>query len=196
MGKIVLASQSPRRKALLEQIGMTDFLVLPARGEEDMSAHATPGALCEALARAKAQEVAAKRPQEDLILAADTIVVLDDTAQWPQVLGKPKDVAQAAEMLHLLSGRTHQVYTGLALLQGDRLLLDHEVTQVRFRALTDEEIQAYIATGEPMDKAGAYGIQGKGALLVEGIQGDYCNVVGLPLCRLGRCLRQFGVPLL
>ena len=196
MGQIVLASQSPRRKALLEQVGLRDFLILPARGEEDMSAHTTPDRLCEALARAKAREVAAQRPREDVIIAADTIVVLPSPDGQAQVLGKPKDEGDAARMLRQLSGRAHQVYTGLAVLQDGREVVDHEVTQVHFRSLTDQEIQAYIATGEPMDKAGAYGIQGRGALLVAGIEGDYFNVVGLPLCRLSHCLRQFDIHLL
>lgn len=196
MGQIVLASQSPRRKALLEQAGLTDFLILPAHGEEDMSAHTTPDRLCEALARAKAREVAAQRPREDVIVAADTIVVLPSPDGQAQVLGKPTDEADAARMLRQLSGRVHQVYTGVAVLQDGREVVTHEVTQVQFRTLTDGEIQTYLATGEPMDKAGAYGIQGRGALLVAGIEGDYFNVVGLPLCRLNDCLRSFGIHLL
>lgn len=195
MGQIVLASQSPRRRDLLEQVGLQDFLVIPAQGEENHAAHQPPETLCEALALAKAQEVAALRPREDLVIAADTIVVLEQDGTV-QVLGKPRDRDEAARMLEALSGRTHQVYTGLALMQDGRTVVDHEKTQVRFRPLTSGEIQAYLDTGEPMDKAGAYGIQGIGALLVEGIQGDYCNVVGLPLCRLGQCLNRLGFSLL
>ena len=120
-------------------------------------------------------------------MAADTVVAVDGT-----VLGKPRDRAHASEMLSALSGREHTVYTGVAVKRGEKLLVEHEATLVRFRPLTQREIHLYIQTGEPMDKAGGYGIQGYGALLVEGIRGDYFNVVGLPICRLGRMLAQVG----
>ena len=174
MGKIILASQSPRRRQLLEQMGITGFVVCPAQGEEDMGAHLPPDRLSEALALAKAREVAAQAGPEDMIIAADTIVTLDH-----QVLGKPHS--------------REEVYTGLAVLRGGETVSDHEGTEVRFRPLSREEIEAYVATGEPMDKAGAYGIQGRGALLVEGIVGDYFNVMGLPVCKLGQILNRFGV---
>ncbi len=185
---IILASQSPRRRALLEQMGITDFTVLPARGQEDMSAELTPEHLVETLALNKGREVAARTAAGNLIIAADTVVALHG-----EVLGKPQDEADAYRMLQLLSGETHAVHTGVAVLWDGQALCEHETTLVRFRTLSDREIRAYIATGEPMDKAGAYGIQGRGAVLVEGIQGDYCNVVGLPVCRLSRMLETFGV---
>ena len=185
---IILASQSPRRRQLLEQMGFTGFIVRPAQGEELADPSLDPGALVEALSRQKALEISAAAEGEDLIIAADTVVAVDG-----QVLGKPHSTQQAHQMLSALSGREHTVYTGVTVCRGDQILTQHEATAVRFRPLTDQEIDAYIATGEPMDKAGSYGIQGRGALLVEGISGDYFNVVGLPLCRLGRMLARFGV---
>lgn len=188
MGKIILASQSPRRRELLTQMGVTDFAICPAQGEEHMEAQLPPDRLSEALALAKAKEVAAQAGPEDLVIAADTIVTLDY-----QVLGKPHSREEAVSMLETLSGRRHVVYTGLAVLRGEQAVSGHEATEVQFRPLSAEEISAYVATGEPMDKAGAYGIQGRGALLVEGIVGDYFNVMGLPICKLGQILRQFGI---
>ena len=128
---------------------------------------------------------------EDIVIAADTIVYLDGV-----ILGKPKDTADAARMLAALSGREHIVYTGVAVLRGGETRLAAEHTAVRFRTLTPAEITRYIATGEPMDKAGAYGIQGRGALFVAHLDGDYFNVMGLPLCRLGQLLNELGVELL
>ena len=186
--KLILASQSPRRRQLLEQVGFTDFLIRPAQGEELADPNLDPGGLVEALSRQKALEISASADPEDLIIAADTVVAVDG-----QVLGKPHSIQQAHEMLSALSGREHIVYTGVTVCRGGQILTQHEATTVRFRPLTAQEIDAYIATGEPMDKAGSYGIQGRGALLVEGISGDYFNVVGLPVCRLGRMLTQFGV---
>jgi len=188
---IILASQSPRRRELLRRIGIRDFTVRPAAGEEAMDAGLAPAPLVESLSRRKAEEVAASCGPDDLVIAADTVVSIDD-----RMLGKPRDRAEAAQMLSRLSGRTHTVYTGVTVLQGRRRLTEHEATAVRFRLLTRAEIDAYIATGEPMDKAGAYGIQELGGLLVEGIDGDYFNVMGLPICRLGQMLKQFGLDLL
>lgn len=185
---IILASQSPRRRELLGQMGITDFIVRPAKGEETVDRDLTPAKLVEALSRQKAEEVAAASEADDLIIAADTVVAING-----RVLGKPAHPDEAFEMLSALSGHTHTVLTGVTVRQGERVLTRHESTKVQFRYLTAEEICAYIATGEPMDKAGAYGIQGLGALLVEGIKGDYSNVVGLPICRLGLMLRDFGV---
>lgn len=185
---IILASQSPRRRELLGQMGLTQFIIRPALGEETASPGLTPAQLVEALSRQKAEEVAGRSDPEDLILAADTVVAIDG-----QILGKPRDAARARQMLELLSGRDHTVYTGVTVRRGSRVLTQHEATQVRFRPLSPADIEAYVRSGEPMDKAGAYGIQGLGALLVEGIRGDYCNVVGLPVCRLGRMLAEFGV---
>ena len=184
--KIILASQSPRRRELLERMGISEFEIIPARGEENIVPGLTPEALVEALSRQKCLEVAAVH-REALVIAADTVVAVEG-----RVLGKPRSKAEAEEMLSLLSGREHRVCTGLSLSQGGRLRTGHETTAVRFRPLTREEIRRYVSTGEPMDKAGAYGIQGYGCLLVEGIVGDYYNVMGLPVCRLGRMLAEFG----
>ena len=188
---IVLASGSPRRKELLEMLGVRDLVILPAKGEEKAAEGLGPAELVMALASHKAHEVEALRPAEDVIVAADTIV-------WHQgrVFGKPHSEAEAAEMLRSLSGDTHEVYTGVSVIRSGKELLAAERSAVRFRALSDREIAAYIATGEPMDKAGAYGIQGKASLFAEGIEGDFFNVMGLPLCRLGLMLKAQGVELL
>lgn len=188
---IILASQSPRRRQLLGQIGLDHFIVRPARGEEVMDPALSPAQLVEELSRQKAREVAGASDPGDLVIAADTVVAIDG-----RVLGKPHDREEACAMLSALSGREHTVYTGVTVCRDDRILTQHEATQVRFRPLSPREIQAYVDSGEPMDKAGAYGVQELGALLVEGIRGDYFNVVGLPLCRLGQMLSQFGVELL
>ena len=186
--RIILASQSPRRRELLERMGIENFLVRPAQGEEIFDPTLTPAQLVESLSRQKAEEISAGAGPEDLIIAADTVVSIDG-----RVLGKPRDPEDAAAMLAALSGREHTVYTGVTVRRGGETVTEHEATAVRFRPLTEEEIADYVATGEPMDKAGAYGIQDYGALLVEGISGDYFNVVGLPVCRLGRILTRFGV---
>ena len=186
--KIILASQSPRRRELLSRMGITHFDVLPAQGEEHIDHSLPAGLLVEALARQKAAEIAACAPPDAVIIAADTVVALDN-----EILGKPHTAQEAAEMLQKLSGRQHTVYTGVAVRQNDTELVERGAAQVHFRPLSPQEIRAYIATGEPMDKAGAYGVQGYGCLFVEGIVGDYYNVMGLPVCRLGRMLRQFGV---
>ena len=188
---IILASQSPRRRELLGQMGLTDFIIRPAVGEEKAAPGLSPAQLVEALSLRKGLEVAAAADPGDLVIAADTVVAVDG-----RVLGKPHSKEEAAEMLSALSGRAHTVYTGVTLCRDGEVLTEHEATAVTFRPLTPGEIDAYVATGEPMDKAGAYGIQGYGALLVEGIQGDYSNVVGLPVCRLGRMLARFGVDVL
>ena len=185
--RIILASQSPRRRELLERMGIRDFEVLPARGEELADPSLPPAELVEELSRRKCAEVAAGRP-EDLVIAADTMVAVNN-----RVLGKPRTEDDAARMLATLSGRLHFVYTGVTVARGERMLTQHEMTSVRFRTLTQADIIRYIATGEPMDKAGAYGIQGYGSVLVEGISGDYYNVMGLPVCRLARMLARFGV---
>ena len=184
---LILASGSPRRRQLLEQIGLT-FVVRSSDVDESVSPGLTPAQVVESLSARKGEAVAAEAAPGDLVLSADTVVSLDGA-----ILGKPRDRAEAEAMLTALSGRTHQVYTGVTLLQDGRRLTGHEVTAVTFRPLSPEEIAAYVSTGEPMDKAGAYGIQGLGALLVERLEGDYFNVMGLPLCRLGEMLAQFGV---
>ena len=138
------------------------------------------------VSRRKAEAVT--RSADDVVIAADTIVVCDG-----QILGKPKDEADACRMLRLLSGRDHQVMTGMTVLRGEICKTVTEITDIHFRQLSDREINAYVGSGEPMDKAGAYGIQALGALLVEKIHGDYFNVMGLPVLRLSRMLEQFGI---
>ena len=184
--KIVLASQSPRRQDLLGQMGL-EFTTRSPQIDEDAFQGRDARDLVQTLSREKARWVAAQLPGDPIVIGADTVVVRDGT-----ILGKPKDPAEARAMLASLSGRTHQVYTGVTVCQGDKVVTQAEETQVTFRPLTQQEIACYVATGEPMDKAGAYGIQGLGGLLVAGIQGDYHNVVGLPVCRLGQILRDFG----
>ncbi len=184
---IILASQSPRRKELLTQMGLS-YRVHAVDIDEHMDRALPPGPLVEAISREKAAACAALEGPDALIIAADTVVALDGA-----VLGKPHSKEEAARMLTALSGAVHHVYTGFTVRQGERAVTRSECTGVRFRPLTAEEIAAYVATGEPMDKAGAYGIQGIGALLVEGIEGDYFNVMGLPVCALGLVLKEFGV---
>ena len=184
---IILASQSPRRRELLKRIGIENFKVIPAQGGELATRTLTPDQLVEELSQRKCAEVAAAHPK-DLVIAADTVVSIHN-----RVLGKPRSEEDAARMLAALSGKLHLVYTGVTVAKEGRTLTQHEVTSVRFRTLTQADIIRYIATGEPMDKAGAYGIQGYGSVLVEGISGDYYNVMGLPVCRLARMLARFGV---
>lgn len=186
--KLILASQSPRRRELLARMGLTEFEIRPAVGEECAPPGLTPAQLVENLSRQKAREIALTAEANDVIIAADTVVSADG-----RVLGKPHSRKEAIDMLRFLSGRTHTVYTGITVCRDNRELTQHEATQVVFRPLTDAEINAYVSTGEPMDKAGAYGIQGLGCVLVEGIQGDYYNVMGLPVCRLALMLREFGI---
>lgn len=188
---IILASNSPRRKELLERIGITDFTVAAPNVDESVEDGLSPAEIVEQLSLRKARAAAKKAGPSDLIIAADTVVALDGA-----VLGKPWDKGAAFAMLTALSGREHHVFTGVTVLRGEEAATLHEETAVTFRQLTPEEIRGYIATGEPMDKAGAYGIQGIGALLVSGIRGDYCNVMGLPVFRLGQILSSFGVDLL
>lgn len=188
---IILASNSPRRRELLGQMGLKDFQVSAPNVDETVEPGLSPAEMVEELSLRKARAAAEKAGPEDLVIAADTVVALDG-----KVLGKPRDREDAFAMLSALSGREHRVYTGVTVLRGEGAATGHEETAVAFRALEPGEIRGYIATGEPMDKAGAYGIQGLGALLVSGIRGDYCSVVGLPVFRLGRMLADFGVELL
>ncbi len=195
--ELLLGSQSPRRQELLRQIG-ADFTVLTADIDESRFETGDPVQtvcrICEAKARAVAARLAAEGgARRKLILTSDTIVVLDG-----RIMGKPRDEAEAEGMLASLSGREHAVYTAFTLLPadedpGDGKHTEYEKTLVRFRPLTREEIRAYVASGEPMDKAGAYGIQGLGAMLVESICGDYFTVMGLPLCRVAQRLRDYGI---
>ena len=189
--EFILASGSPRRRQLLEQIGLRDFTVRPTDADESLPAGIHPGEAVERLSARKGMAARLQAGPEALILAADTVVALDGA-----ILGKPGGREEAVSMLTALSGRTHQVYTGVTLIRGEEILTEHEVTAVTFRPLAAAEIDAYVQSGEPMDKAGAYGIQSLGALLAERLEGDYFNVMGLPLCRLGRMLARFGLDLL
>jgi len=180
--QLILASQSPRRKQLLELFHMP-FTVRVADIDETMDLKKSAYDEVARVALAKAKAISAQ--PEDIVIAADTIVVCDG-----QVLGKPADEDDACRMLQLLSGRDHQVMTGLCVLRGDRQEVCTEVTDIHFRALSRDEILAYVSTGEPMDKAGAYGIQGGAALFAEKMVGDYYNVMGLPVCRLGMILKK------
>ena len=186
---IILASQSPRRRELLERMGIEHFRVVTPDIDEHMDRALPPDELVKRISAEKAQAVARQLGDTPaVIIAADTVVALDGA-----VLGKPADQKDAFAMLSTLSGKRHQVYTGVSVAGPQGLQSVSERTEVVFHPLTEEEIRAYIATGEPMDKAGAYGIQGYGALLIEGIRGDYYNVMGLPVCRLGRMLAQVGI---
>ena len=177
--KIILASASPRRRELLAQAGF-EFEVVTSDVDEVVDPSLTPDKLVMSLARQKAQAVAQNRA-DCAVIGSDTVVVLDG-----KVLGKPRDEADAVRMLESLSGRKHEVYTGVCIAFAGETHCFFERTSVNFCELDGEQIKAYVATGEPMDKAGAYGIQGKGCVLVEGIEGDYFNVVGFPVSRFCR----------
>lgn len=191
MPRVILASQSPRRRQLLGQIGLQNFEVLAPETDETYDSALTPDEIVATLSRRKAEAAAALVGDAGaVIIAADTMVFLDDLR-----LGKPHNEEEAFRMLSALSGRTHQVRTGVTAARSGQSVTCVETSDVTFRPLSEREIWAYIRTGDPMDKAGAYGVQGKAALFVEGIRGDYFNVMGLPLCRLGRMLEQFQVDL-
>lgn len=179
--QLILASQSPRRKELMGLFHIP-FEIRVADIDETMDNRLSPYDEVARVSRLKAD--ATPHGENDVVVAADTIVVCDG-----KVLGKPKDEADAFSMLRLLSGKDHQVMTGLTVLRGNSATVCTEVTDIHFRELTDREIRAYIRTGEPMDKAGAYGIQGGAALFAERMVGDYYNVMGLPVCRLGQILK-------
>jgi septum formation protein len=184
--RVILASQSPRRRELLQLVGIP-HTVQPADVDETYGPGEEPGAHALRLAREKAAVVAAGEP-DALVIGSDTIVVVDG-----DVLGKPRDEAHAAQMLTRLSGRSHVVMTAVAVRWGRGERSSLEVVGVTFHPLTVQDIQAYIATGEPMDKAGAYGIQGYGATIVERVDGDYFAVMGLPLQRMVRLMAELGV---
>ena len=186
---IVLASASPRRKELLEMMGL-EFEIIPAQDELDAEG-LSPAEAVAKIALGKAMSIAKQRDEKDLIIAADTLVCLNG-----ELLGKPKNEAEAFEMLRKLSGNEHQVYTGVAVSCGEKNIADAEMTKVYFCEMSDDDIKNYIATSEPMDKAGSYGIQGKGAVFIEKIEGDYFNVMGLPLHKLSLMLKDFGFSLL
>jgi len=187
---IILASASPRRRELLRQIGI-DFTVDPADVDERVLPGESPEAYAVRVALDKAR-IAAQRAGTGVVIAADTIVVLDNV-----ILGKPSDDEDAERMLMMLSGRTHQVITGIAIMDpaAGKTLTRTSTTNVRFRELSPDEIRWYVRTGEPLDKAGAYGIQEKGSLFISRIEGCYFNVVGLPLSLLGEMLLEFGINL-
>lgn len=185
---LILASASPRRQELLQLI-TPDFSVVTLPTAEDGVDHLSPAQAVQTLAQRKALAVASQRPQ-DLVIGADTLVALEH-----EQLGKPQSPKEAVEMLTKLSGRIHQVYTGVCVASSTHNSLFYSVTQVEFYPLTLCEIENYVQTGEPMDKAGSYGIQEQGALFVKGIVGDYYNVMGLPVALLNRVLQQeFSVP--
>ncbi len=186
--ELILASQSPRRRELLALFHIP-FTVQVADIDETMNRSADPAKEVARVSREKAQAIAA--PEDAVVVAADTIVVLEG-----RILGKPHSPDDAVRMLQQLSGRTHRVLTGVTVKTGSKLLTHTEETAVSFRTLSQREIDAYVQSGEPMDKAGSYGIQGGGALFVEGISGDYYNVMGLPVCRLWQMLQEMAGDLL
>lgn len=191
MAKIILASQSPRRKQLLTQIGVKNFDILVPEADESYDPSLTPEEIVASICRKKGEAARVLAgDQEAVIITADTMVFLDGLR-----LGKPHSPEEAYEMLSTLSGRTHHVCTGVTVCRGGRMETRTETTAVTFRPLSAEEINDYIATGEPFDKAGAYGAQGKAALFIPRIEGDYFNVMGLPLHLLGCMLADFGVRL-
>ena len=181
---LILGSQSPRRKELLGLFHIP-FEIKIADIDEAMDPALSPAEEVARVSRAKAEAI--PRNGEDIIIAADTIVVLEN-----EVLGKPKDEADAVRMLTALSGRDHQVMTGVTVLKGEKALTHTEITDIHFRPLSQREIREYVATGEPMDKAGSYGIQGGAALFAEKMHGDYYNVMGLPVCRLWQMLQEIA----
>lgn len=191
MAEIILASSSPRRAELLGRIGIGSARIVKPEVVEEMDYTAPPEDVVAKWSLLKASEVASRSGADDLIIAADTVV-------WHNglVLGKPRNSEEAYEMLNGLSGQWHSVYTGLTVMRGDKCVTQEEITSVLIRPLSDEEIRDYIATGEPMDKAGAYGIQELGAVLVERVDGDFYNVMGLPVTRLALMLKDFGFDLL
>ncbi|HBG15860.1 MAG TPA: septum formation inhibitor Maf [Firmicutes bacterium] len=190
--QLILASASPRRQNLLRMLGL-DFKVMVSTFEEKMDLYSsTPEELVMQMARGKAEEVwkitsARQETSDGLVLGADTIVVMNG-----EYLGKPDHEEEARKMLTSLAGRWHQVFTGLALVHRKKSVVAYEMTKVHFRTLSTEEIDGYLRTGEPMDKAGAYGIQGVGAVLVDRIEGCFYNVMGLPLARLALLLKDYG----
>ena len=188
---IVLASQSPRRQELLQRIGVEDFKTLSLDIDESYPEGLSPEDTVRYIAKKKCDAAAALCAPDDLIITADTMVFLDNDR-----LGKPHDEDDALRMLRELAGRGHTVCTGVSVRCGETSELFAVSTRVFFRPATDDEICAYIKTGEPMDKAGAYGVQSRGALFVERIDGDFFNVMGLPVLRLSRMLAQFGIKLL
>jgi len=186
--RIILASSSPRRKGLLQQIGM-QFEVKPSNYEEDMTIKLPPHKLCKLLAYGKALDVA-HRVKKGLVIGVDTFVTLGN-----KKLGKPKNMNDARKMLKMLSGKVQKIYSGIAIIDAEtgKELVDYEVTKVYFRKISDKEIDAYIKTGESEGKAGSYAIQGLGVVFISKIEGCYTNVIGLPLYKLTQMLKKFGI---
>lgn len=191
MQKVILASGSPRRKELLEKLGI-EFIVEPSGYEEDMGMSMSPKDLAKQLSSGKAKDIA-QNYTDALVIGADTLIAFSG-----KVLGKPHTEDKAIETLKELSGREHSVITGYTIIdtKTGKVVSDAIETKVYFRNLTEEEIKAYVATGEPLDKAGSYAIQGKGVLFVDKIEGDYNNVIGLPLTQIALALKDFGVKVL
>ena len=176
MKHIILASASPRRKEILELADL-DFDIMPSDAEE-ITAKTAPNEVVMELASIKAKDIYKKSEKQSMIVGADTVV-----AYQGQILGKPTDEADAKRMLTMLSGQTHEVYTGVCVIEDGKTKTFYEETKVTFYEISDEQVDHYIKTGEPMDKAGSYGIQGKAAVFIKGIEGDYYNVVGFPIAR-------------
>ncbi|GMQ64986.1 Maf family protein [Vallitalea maricola] len=189
MKNIILASKSPRRKELLERLNL-DFDVKVSQVDEESFEQDLPWKFVEKLAYEKANSVSKLADNDSLVIGCDTVVVYED-----KILGKPGDIGQARDYLEKLSGKKHLVYTGIAILDknSNEKYISHEMTEVYMKELNEEEITCYIRTGEPLDKAGAYGIQGVGSILIEKINGDYYNVMGLPLNKLYKGLSKLGV---
>ncbi len=184
---IILASASPRRRELLRNMGIDDFLIRPTDREEPCDPSLSPGQAVEKIALGKCRAAALSASAGDIVIAADTLVFLDG-----KPLGKPRDSRDAARMLSALSGREHHVITGMAVISQGTEQSCAVSTAVRFLPLTEAQIDWYVSTGEPLDKAGAYGIQGLGGMLIDSIDGDYYNVVGLPVARLAGMLSRAG----
>ena len=191
MQAFVLASQSPRRQELLRVMGITTFRIILPIGEEYSPDEMVPEERVKFLSQQKLFSIRSQLCEDEIAIAADTLVFLDS-----QVLGKPHDADEALQMLTLLSGRRHRVCTGVSVLQGEKCESFSVSTDVYFRESSVEERLHYIESGEPMDKAGAYGVQGKGALLIDRIDGDFFNVMGLPIAKLAQVLCRFGVQIL
>ena len=185
--KIYLASSSPRRKEILENLGVR-FETVKQNADENVEI-ADPCALTELLAKRKAQ-AAAQNICDGLVIGCDTVVSVDG-----EILGKPKDEEDAKRMIKMLSGRAHEVISGICLINGEKCLTAHEITRVRFCKMSDEDIEFCVKYGEPMDKAGAYAVQGMASLFIDGLDGDYFNVVGLPVRRLYELSKEIGCPL-
>ncbi|MBA3789205.1 septum formation inhibitor Maf [Patescibacteria group bacterium] len=186
MKRIILASTSPRRKELLSKTGL-NFETQDSAYEEDMTLNLEPGELAKYLSKGKAQAVADKN-RDAVVIGADTFITFEE-----KVLGKPHTPEKARETLQMLRGKSHTILTGFTIIENEKVVSNVVETKVHFRQLTDKEIDTYVASGEPLDKAGAYAIQGLGSELVDRIEGDYSNVVGLPVDDVMRVLEEFGV---